>query len=363
MTKKSRASISSFICSYFGSFHRARASVAFAGAASKSTQPDRRSHRLALIAARALALATLGQNVHAATLSPLSCPLDDSLRWVLCVSVLVGLLLLAVFLWLEAMDHRASAVRVARTMERHGSAGMPELAESGPRAIVRLARAINDVRRRQAERDVAHLDMQAAYAHDLRTPLTRMGLRCEMLEDHALREAMERDLAQMRELVEASVASARLQRSVAEPLQRVDADGLLGNLMRDYREAGRAVALDGRIGQPVMACPLALRRVLANLIDNALRYGSDVRVCARVDATSLVLAVVDSGPGIRPAQMESVFAPWVSAQQGDAEGKVGSGLGLAIARRLARSMQGELQLQNRRSGGLEARLTLPLVVA
>ncbi|MBB3639494.1 ATP-binding protein [Variovorax atrisoli] len=362
MTKKSRASISSFICSYFGSFHRARASVAFAGAPSKSTQPDRRSHGLALTAARALAVATLGQNVHAATLSPLACPLDDSLRWVLCVSVLVGLMLLAVVLWLEAMDHRAGAARLARTLEQHG-AGMPELAESGPRAIVRLARAINNVRRRQAERDVAHLDVQAAYAHDLRTPLTRMGLRCEMLEDASLREAMERDLAQMRELVEASVASARLQRSVAEPLQRVDADGLLGSLMRDYREAGRAIAVDGRIGQPVMACPLALRRVLANLIDNALRYGSDVRVSARVDATSLVLAVVDSGPGIRPAQMEAVFAPWVRAQQGDAEGKVGSGLGLAIARRLARSMQGELQLQNRRSGGLEARLTLPLVVA
>ncbi|MET3183374.1 UNVERIFIED_ORG: signal transduction histidine kinase [Variovorax guangxiensis] len=356
MTKKSPASISSF--------HPACASDARAGAVSKTAQPARRSQGLALVAARAIAVATLGQNVHAATLSPLSCPLDDSLRWIVCVSVLVGLMLLAVFLWLEAMDHRAGAARLARAIEHRGSgAGVPELVESGPRAIVRLARAINNLRRRQAERDVAHLDVQAAYAHDLRTPLTRMGLRCEMLEDHALREAMERDLAQMRELVEASVASARMQRSVAEPLQRVDADGLLGNMMRDYREAGRAIVLDGRIGQPVMACPLALRRVLANLIDNALRYGRDVRVCARIDSTSLVLAVVDSGPGIRPAQMEAVFAPWVRAAQGGSEGKAGSGLGLAIARRLARSMQGDLQLQNRRCGGLEARLTLPLVVA
>lgn len=356
MTKKSRASISSF--------HPACASDARAGTVSKTMQPGRRSQGLALGTARAIAVATLGQNVHAATLSPLSCPLDDSLRWIVCVSVLVGLMLLAVFLWLEAMDHRAGAARLARAIEHRGSgAGVPELAESGPRAIVRLARAINNLRRRQAERDVAHLDVQAAYAHDLRTPLTRMGLRCEMLEDHALREAMERDLAQMRELVEASVASARMQRSVAEPLQRVDADGLLGNLMRDYREAGRAIVLDGRIGQPVMVCPLALRRVLANLIDNALRYGRDVRVCASVDSTSLVLAVVDSGPGIRSAQMEAVFAPWVRAGQGGSEGKAGSGLGLAIARRLARSMQGDLQLQNRRCGGLEARLTLPLVVA
>ncbi|QSI34464.1 sensor histidine kinase [Variovorax sp. RKNM96] len=347
-----------------GPFHPARASEAPARADADGVAPGRRSHRLALIAARAIAVASLGQNAHAATLAPLACPLGDGLLWIVCVCVLVGFMLLAVFLWLEAMELRAGAARLARAMERHaGNARMPELAEGGPRAIARLARAINTVRSRQAERDAGHLDVQAAYAHDLRTPLTRMGLRCEMLEDEALREAMERDLLQMRELVEASVASARMQRSVAEPLQRIDADGLLGNLMRDYRDAGRAVALDGHIGQPVMACPLALRRVLANLIDNALRYGSDVRICARVDATSLVLAVVDSGPGIRPAQMDAVFAPWVRAQQGNQEGKPGSGLGLAIARRLARSMQGDLQLQNRRCGGLEARLTLPLVVA
>ncbi|MFS2164509.1 sensor histidine kinase [Variovorax sp. Varisp62] len=355
MTKKPATSISPV--------HPVDTSEALAGAVPDSVAPGRRSHSLALIGARAIAVASFGQNAHAATLAPLACPLDDGMLWVLCVSMLVGFMLLSVFLWIEATDHHAGAARLARAMERHsGNARMPELAESGPRSIARLARAINTVRCRQAEREAEHLDVQAAYAHDLRTPLTRMGLRCEMLEDDALREAMERDLAQMRELVEASVASARMQRNVAEPLQRIDADGLLGNLMRDYREAGRAIVLDGRIGQPVVACPLALRRVLANLIDNALRYGSDVRICARVDAKSLVLAVQDSGPGIRAAQMDAVFAPWIRAQQGQ-KGKPGSGLGLAIAQRLARSMHGDLQLENRRGGGLEARLTLPLVVA
>lgn len=359
MTKKPPRSASPFLAT--------RECAAPAGADADRVAPSRRSRGIASIAARAIAVASLGQGAQAASLAPLAplaCPLDEGLLWIVGVCVLVGLLLLAVFFWLEAMELRAGAARLARAMERHaGDARLPELAENGPLAIGRLARAINAVRSRQAGRDAEHLDVQAAYAHDLRTPLTRLGLRCEMLEDEALREAMERDLLQMRELVEASVASARMQRSVAEPLQRIDADGLLGNLMRDYRDAGRAVALDGRIGQPVMACPLALRRVLSNLVDNALRYGSDVRICARIDATSLVLAVVDSGPGIRPAQMDAVFAPWVRAQQSSHEGKPGSGLGLAIARRLARSMQGDLQLQNRRCGGLEARLTLPLVVA
>ena len=154
----------------------------------------------------------------------------------------------------------------------------------------------------------------------------------------------------------------RVCSSMAGPPQRVDADRLLDNLVRGYRDAGRAIALEGRIGQPVVACPPALRRVLANLIDNPFRYDSEMRVCAHVDAQRLVMAVVDSGPGIKPAQLDAVFAPWVRGRQGQ-EDKPGSGLGLAIARRLARSMQGELQLQNRSSGGMEARLTLPLVVA
>ncbi|MFS2052972.1 histidine kinase dimerization/phospho-acceptor domain-containing protein, partial [Variovorax sp. CT11-76] len=215
-----------------------------------------RTQGLALYAARALALAALGQNTHAATLAPMVCSIDDGLLWILGVSVLVVLALIGACLGLELLAYRAGAVRIARALESHGGdARMPELPESGPRAIARLARAINKGRRRRVEREAEHLDVQAAYAHDLRTPLTRMGLRCEMLDDPALREAMQRDLAEMQELVEASVASARMQRSVAEPLQRVDADGLLDNLVRGYRDAGRAIALDGRIGQPVVACP------------------------------------------------------------------------------------------------------------
>ncbi|MDM0033642.1 ATP-binding protein [Variovorax sp. J22P271] len=321
------------------------------------------SGRRAPIAVRALAFAMLGQTTHAATLPSLDCTINDGLWGMLSLTLLAGLSLVCVLLGLHVHAHRAGAMRMARELDRVGKdARLPSMAQDGPSAIAQLIRSINTIRHRQAEREAEHLDVQASYAHDLRTPLTRMGLRCEMLEDPVAREGMERDLAEMRELVEASVACARMQRNVAEPLQRVDADGLIGKLVRDYRDAGRAIALDGHIGRPVVACPLALRRVLANLIDNALRYGSDVRVCARIDTQSLVLAVVDSGPGICPAQLEAVLSPWVRAPQGQEE-KPGSGLGLAIARRLARSMQGELQLRNRRSGGFEARLTLPLVVA
>jgi signal transduction histidine kinase len=318
---------------------------------------------MALAAARSLAILTLGQNAHASALVPTACTINGHALWLLCMPLLVGLALAVAFLGLKLQLQRASAARLAGALERiAGDARIPALEENGSADIARLARAINTVGRRQAERDAQHLDVQAGYAHDLRTPLTRMGLRCEMLGDPEAREAMERDLAEMRELVEGSIACARMQHSLAEPLQRVDADGLIDNLVRGYRDSGRAIALDGRIGRPVVACPLALRRVLANLIDNALRYGTDVRVCARIDTKNLVLAVVDAGPGIRPGQIDAVLSPWVRGQQSQ-DGKPGSGLGLAISRRLVQAMQGELHLENRRTGGFEARLTLPLVVA
>jgi signal transduction histidine kinase len=236
------------------------------------------------------------------------------------------------------------------------------LSEHGPRAVAELARSINRSARHRAGRQAELLQVLAAYAHDQRTPLTRMGMRCELLDDPAAREALQRDLAELAELVEASLSCARMQCSAGEKTQRVDADDLLGALIGDYQDAGRTVALEGRVGRPVVTCPHALRRVLMNLIDNALRYGGDARLCVRVEARRLVLAVVDSGPGIVPAQMDAVFAPWYRSPETAARAP-GSGLGLAIARRLTLAMRGELQLENRRTGGLEARLTLPLVAA
>jgi signal transduction histidine kinase len=270
---------------------------------------------------------------------------------------------LAILAALKVFELLACLKYMTAAIEQNGAEGAETmLSEEGPQAIARLARAINSSMRNRAGRQAELLHNLAAYAHDQRTPLTRMGMRCELLEDEALRNALHRDLAEMAELVEASLSCARMQCSAEEPTRRVDADGLLGTLVGDYRDAGCTVELEGRVGRPVVTCPHALRRVLVNLIDNALRYGGDVRLCVRIEARRLVLAVVDSGPGIVPAQMDAVFAPWYRAPE-TASRAPGSGLGLAIARRLTLAMRGDLQLENRRTGGLEARVSLPLVVA
>ncbi|MDR0246312.1 MAG: HAMP domain-containing histidine kinase [Burkholderia sp.] len=277
----------------------------------------------------------------------------------------IGFALVAtvLWLWLRMLRLDARIRQLTTAIEDHGVDALPgTLVEHGAPSIARLARAINDAHRQHADRMTELLHVLAAYAHDLRTPLTRMMLRSGMLEDGAARDAIERDLAEMGELVEASLACARLQCSVPEPPRHVDADELLGLLVDNYRDAGLTVDLDGRVGRPLVTFPHALRRVLVNLIDNALRYGGDVRLCVRVDARRVMLTVVDSGPGIVPAELEAVFTPWYRAPQTSARAP-GSGLGLAIARRLTRAMQGELQLNNRSTGGLEAKVTLPLALA
>ena len=273
------------------------------------------------------------------------------------------LALVAAVLWLRALRLGAAIRQLAAALEDHGLEELPRsLVERGTPSIARLAAAINGAHHQHADRVTELLHVLAAYAHDLRTPLTRVMLRSGMLEDRTLRDAMERDLAEMGELINASLACARLQCSVAEPPRSVDVNELLGSLVDNYRDAGLVVALDGRLDSPLVTFPHALRRVLVNLIDNALRYGRDVRLCVRVDARRVMLAVLDSGPGIVPAEMEAVFTPWYRAPQTAARAP-GSGLGLAIARRLTQAMQGELQLNNRSTGGLEARVTLPLAVA
>lgn len=229
----------------------------------------------------------------------------------------------------------------------------------GPPVLQGLIRAINDWRRNSAECASEMLTMQASYAHDLRTPLTRLLLRSDNVEDDLLRAAIERDIGEIRELAEAGLACARMQSGIQEPLRSTNADIILASLVQNYHEAGCVLGLDGKVGHPVFTCPHAFRRILGNLVENAFRYGDNVKLLVRSDSRSVHFAVVDSGPGIAPAELEAVFRPWYRSKA-TAEMKPGTGLGLAIARRLSLAIQGNLTLRNRNEGGLEARLSIPL---
>jgi len=289
-----------------------------------------------------IAVCALLVEVHRASRENLLAHLPGHLRGnamlLSAASIGVCLVLLAAVMALQAFEQRASLARLADELERQDTEGikaaLPDIASG---ASARLMRAINRIEHRHAER-------------------------LESLYDAAEREAINHDLRAMNELVAAGLACTRMQYSAAEQLRCVDADGLLGQLLSDYRDSGRYVALDGHIGQPVVSCPHALRRVLANLIDNALHHGSDVRLSLKAEARHAMFAVSYAGRRIDASEMEAGLAPWYRAPKA-AERVPGSGLALAIARRLTTAMRGELHLQNRRTGGLEVRITLPLVIA
>ena len=154
-----------------------------------------------------------------------------------------------------------------------------------------------------------------------------------------------------------------LARSAAPPREAsapTDVQALLESLVYDYADSGHLVTLCGRIEGPVVTASHALRRIMTNLTDNALKFGKDAEISVERDVRGCVLIVVrDRGPGIPEPELEAVFAPFYRVEASRSRETGGAGLGLAIASHLAIALRGELRLTNRTGGGLEARLVLP----
>jgi signal transduction histidine kinase len=198
----------------------------------------------------------------------------------------------------------------------------------------------------------------AAISHDLQTPITRMRLRTDLMDDSEGRVAMQRNLSEMEELVREGVTYARTLHGAAEAPVRLDPDALLDSLIGDYADASADVTLQGRIGRSITTRPVALRRILVNLIDNALKFGASavVEVSAAQDGT-VIIQVLDKGPGIPEDKLEAVFEPFVRLESSRNRSTGGTGLGLAIARQLAVAIDARLSLANRDGGGLAACLS------
>ena len=194
--------------------------------------------------------------------------------------------------------------------------------------------------------------MMAAISHDLRTPLTRMRLRLETGEVEArVRERCIEDLREMNRLVESVIEVFRPDQ-VAAP-QRVDLAALAQSAVDDLAEAGADVRFDGP-SAVVNADPLALRRVVDNLVGNALRYAGSARVRVDLGAGLTRLVVEDDGPGIPEAELARVLQPFSRVEGSRNRATGGTGLGLYIAQQLARRQGAVLALSNRAEGGLRA---------
>ncbi|TAN53385.1 MAG: HAMP domain-containing protein [Betaproteobacteria bacterium] len=234
----------------------------------------------------------------------------------------------------------------------------PPLAETGPAEVQRAARAFNTMQQRLARFISDRTRILTAMSHDLKTPITRMRLRAEALDDEALRGKFVRDLEAMESMVTQTLEFMR-DTSAAEAVQRIDVMALLESLRSDYADMGKAVTIEGSSPQPLPGRPLALRRCLGNLLDNANRYGGRATIRVEDNAREIVIRVLDEGPGMTPQELEKAFEPFFRGEASRSRETGGTGLGLGIARNIARAHGGELLLHNRSPNGLEAILTLP----
>jgi signal transduction histidine kinase len=235
----------------------------------------------------------------------------------------------------------------------------PALKETGPAEVARAARAFNAMQRRMAAYMDERVEILAAISHDLQTPMTRMRLRTELMDDSPERDKLQQDLAAMQSLIKQGMTYARTLHGGTEAPQKMDLDALVGALVADYQDTGQPVHLQGQLGLPATTRPHALRRILSNLIDNAIKFGGSAAVQLAAHDQALTIAVLDTGPGIPPDQLEAVTKPFYRVEGSRNRDTGGTGLGLAIAQQLALAIGARLSLHNREGGGLEVRLTLP----
>ncbi|MDU9389679.1 ATP-binding protein [Pseudomonas japonica] len=225
--------------------------------------------------------------------------------------------------------------------------------EGGGSEVEEVARAFNAMRERISRYLTERSQLFSAISHDLRTPITRLRLRVELLEDEQVQGKFSRDLDELEMLVKGALQCVK-DTDIHENIEPIDLNQVLEFLVEPYLASGR-VTVSGRAAAAYPGKPLALRRCIGNLIDNALKYGERAHLRILDGEERFVLQVDDEGPGVPAQRLEQVFEPHFrlsGVQQG-------YGLGLGIARNIAHSHGGEVSLRNLREGGLRVTLSLP----
>lgn len=234
----------------------------------------------------------------------------------------------------------------------------PPMDENGPAEVKRAAKAFNRMQERLKRFVDDRTRMLAAISHDLRTPLTRMRLRAEFVDDEEMRAKMLADLDEMEAMIGATLAFARDEAKSEERVE-IDLSELLETLAADARESGQDVSFQGSEPARISAAPLALKRALSNLIDNAVKYGHRARITLGRAPGHYQILIDDDGPGIAVELQEQVFAPFFRVEGSRSKETGGTGLGLSVARGILRGHGGDITIANRPGGGLRVTASLP----
>ena len=258
------------------------------------------------------------------------------------------------------------ARRMSKPLERFAEAAellgrdptAPVLDLDGPAEVGRAAHAFNLMQSRLRSFVSDRTAMIGAISHDLRTPLTRLRFRVEEVEDEKIRDGMVEELEEMEAMI-ASVLNFIRDASIPGVREKLDLRTIVEDIAEDAAFVGNPVTVDPLPYAPVEVDIMAMRRLFANLIDNAVKYGDRARIRLRIDRGEAYVAVIDEGPGLPEEDLERAFEPFYRSASAEIGGKRGNGLGLAVCRSIARAHGGDVRLY-RTSEGFKAELKLPL---
>ncbi|MDB6085025.1 MAG: integral rane sensor signal transduction histidine kinase [Gammaproteobacteria bacterium] len=235
----------------------------------------------------------------------------------------------------------------------------PPMAETGPRELRQVVRTFNAMQAQIQQFVGFRTMMLAAISHDLRTPLTRIRLRGEFIEDRDQQSRLFRDVDEMQTMVDGALAFFR-DDAVSEGTTTFDLPQLLLTIANDYADQGIELGYTGPAHATYQGRPFALKRAVTNLIENAVQYATVPDIELTREGTAFVVAVQDRGPGIPMSALDSVFHPYHRLDKSRNRSTGGVGLGLTVAQAIVQGHGGEIILRNRLGGGLEARVILPL---
>lgn len=277
-------------------------------------------------------------------------------RVILALVPAIGLLVIGSLL----ISNTLKPVRMlAQAAERYGYGDRVILPEVGTGEVLRVVRAFNAMQDRIHRLIVDRTQALAAVGHDLRTPIARMRLRIDMIEDSAARDAMRRDAIEMEAMISSLLAFLGGEEN-DQPLIRADIAVLAATIVDDAVDHGHAVRYRGPDHLDAFVRSHDLKRALDNLLSNALRHGRNVVITVEPQGERAILRVEDDGPGIAEAKLDDARQPFVRLDNARERNTEGLGLGLAIVDRIVAAHDGKLRLSNRPEGGLRAEIDIPV---
>ncbi|EJN35924.1 ATP-binding protein [Pseudomonas sp. GM80] len=277
------------------------------------------------------------------------------------IAIIIALGLIATFLvaWIATRQLANPLQRFSRAARRFGTdLRAPPIKIEGPHEIRQAIVAFNTMQAQIQHFIAERTHMLASISHDLRAPLTRMRLRSEFMEDLDHQRKLIRDVEEMQSMINAALAFFR-EDTHREPSTAFDLSELLQTIIDDYRDQQIEVDFSGPAHLVYDGRPLGIKRVIVNLLENAVKYAQQPRIALRADEYSICIEVSDTGPGIPEGALEQVFDPFFRLEASRNRDTGGVGLGLSAARAIVREQGGELTLNNRHGAGLLARVELP----